>query len=96
MAMKDTTKTILKWLQNTSPEDNYTAQDIADALGMNVKSVNASITAGMINHGKGLAVREPAKMEIEDGKFKDVKIIHLTPKGYTYDPDSEGDKDKGE
>lgn len=66
--------------------ENITAKDIAEALGLSAKSVNATLTAAFTNHKeetgeevdgkkvkevKALMVRVPGELEIEeDGKVR--------------------------
>ena len=76
---------ILAYVQAHDGED-FTAQDIADALEMNVKSVNGSITRGL--QMKGLTVREEAVVETGDGTKK-VKFIRATEAGKTFDPEND-------
>ena len=72
--------------------ENIIAQNIADALGLGVKSVNATLTAAFTNHKeetgeeidgkkvkevKPLMVRVPGELEIEE---EDGKITHKTVK----------------
>ena len=63
-----------------------TAADIADALGMEKKSVEGIVTSGL--QRKGLTVRVPAEIELEDGTHKAVKLIQATEAGMNYDHDS--------
>ena len=76
---------ILTYIQAHDGED-FTAQDIADALEMNVKSVNGSITRGL--QMKGLTEREEAVVETADGTKK-VKFIRLTEEGKGFDPNAD-------
>jgi|GEM_PF-1584455 len=90
-AMKENAKAVLNFLKELSDSDNYTAQDVADTLGMPVKSVNGIITAALVR--KGYAERVETEIEIEDEngkvKHKTVKFIKLTQKGKDFDPDAE-------
>ena len=85
-AVSEKSLSVLNYLKEVG-DANVTAQDIADALGMEVKSVNGIVTAGL--QRKGLSERIPAQIEVtdEDGntKFKDVKFIKLTDAGKVYD-----------
>ena len=63
---------------------NMTAADIADALGMEKKSVDGIVTSGLIRN-KGYAERIPAEIETEDGTHKQVKFIQATAEGLAYD-----------
>jgi hypothetical protein len=67
--------------------ENFTAQDIADATGLGVKSVNGIVTSAF--QRKGLMERLPAEIECEDGTHKTVKFIRLTDAGLAFDPDAE-------
>ncbi len=60
-----------------------TAADIAEALGMEAKSVNGIVTSGL--QRKGYAERIPAEIELEDGTHKPVKFIQATAEGLAYD-----------
>jgi hypothetical protein len=66
--------------------ENFTAQDIADATGLGVKSVNGIVTSAF--QRKGLMERIPAEVELEDGTHKTVKFIRLTEAGLAFDPDA--------
>jgi hypothetical protein len=77
---------------------NFTAQDIADATGIGVKSVNGIVTAAFQRHKNGdgevepLMERIPAEIEVknEDGAVvhKAVKFIRLTDAGRAFDIDT--------
>lgn len=85
MAMKESTKAIFNYVKEHDGDD-FTAADIAEAVGAEVRSVNGSLT-GM--QKKGWIVREEAEIELEDGTHKKVKFIRLTAAGKTADPDAE-------
>ena len=85
MAMKESTKAIFNYVKEHDGED-FTAADIADAVGAEVRSVNGSLT-GM--QKKGWIAREEAEIELEDGTHKKVKFIRLTAAGKTANPDAE-------
>lgn len=63
---------------------NMTAADIAEALGMEKKSVDGVVTGGLVRN-RGLAERIPAEIELEDGTHKPVKFIQITDAGMAYD-----------
>ena len=85
-ALSEKSLTVWNYL-NEVGDANVTAQDIADALGLEVKSVNGIVTAGL--QRKGLSERIPAQIEVTDEegntKYKDVKFIKLTAEGKAYD-----------
>ena len=78
MAMKENSKRILNYLKEINGE-NVTAADVAEALGLEKKSVDGSFTSAI--RRKGLGVRVPAEIELEDGTHKQVKFLTLTPAG---------------
>lgn len=83
--MKQATKDIFNYIKAHDGED-FTAKDIAEALGMNVKSVNGSVTSFQ---RKGYTERVEAEQELEDGTHEKVKLIRMTPEGRDFDPDAE-------
>ena len=85
MAMKENSKRILNYLKEINGE-NVTAADVAAALGLEKKSVDGSFTSAI--QRKGLGVRTPAEIELEDGTHKQVKFLSLTPAGMSFDPDA--------
>ena len=84
MAMKEGTRAIWDYIVAHDGED-MTAQTNADALGVNVKSVNGSVTSFQ---KKGHTIRE--EVAVTGGK---VKYIRLTDEGRAFDPDAEPVKD---
>ena len=80
MAMKEGTRQIWDYIVAHDGED-FTAQNIADALGVGVKSVNGSVTSFQ---KKGHTIRE--EVAVTGGK---VKYIRLTDEGRAFDPDAE-------
>lgn len=80
MAMKESSKTIFNYIKENADKD-ITAVQIAEALGMETKSVNGSIT-GL--QRKGWVVRE--EVAITGGK---VKYVRLTDEGAAADVDAE-------
>lgn len=85
--MSEKTQTVLEYLKGIG-DANVTAADIADAVGFPKKSVDGIVTSGL--QRKGLAVREPAEIEVtdEEGKtvHKQVKFIKLTEAGMNFTP----------
>lgn len=76
--------------------EDFTAKDIAEATGLNERSVNGIITATFQRHKNSakeiipLMVRVPAEIEDpETGFHKGVKFIQLTDEGRNWDPDAE-------
>lgn len=83
MAMSEKTVAVLEYLKGIE-DANVTSADIADALGMEKKSVDGIVTSGL--QRKGLAERIPAEIELEDGTHKAVKFIKLTADGMNFVP----------
>lgn len=85
-AMKESTKTVFKYLQGLEKDDNVTAQDVADALGMAKASVNGIFTSAI--QRKGYGIRVPAEIENDDGSHTAVKFLVLTDEGKALDLDA--------
>lgn len=81
-AMKPNTLAVFNFVRDNDGAD-ITAADIAEALNLEVKSVNGSLTSFQ---KKELIVREEGEIELADNKHKQVKFIRLTDKGREYDP----------
>lgn len=88
MAMKPNTVLVLNYLKENHTA-NMTAADVAAALGLEKKSVDGIFTAAI--QRKGMGVRVPAEVELEDGTHKQVKLLKLTPAGMAFDPSAEED-----
>lgn len=84
-ALKENSKLIFNYVRDHEAE-NITAQDIADALGLGVRSVNGSVTSAF--QRKGLMERVEAEKTLEDGTHAKVKYIKLTDEGRAFDPES--------
>lgn len=65
---------------------NMTSGDIAEALGMEKKTVDGIVTSGL--QRKGYAERIPAEIEVEGGLHKPIKFIQATDAGLAYDHDA--------
>lgn len=75
-------------------EEDFTAQDIADAVGLSVRTVNGIVTSAFQRHKDKdknevpLMVRIPAEIQDpETGLHKAIKFIKLTEAGMEFDPD---------
>lgn len=86
MAMKENSKKVLEYLKSINGQD-VTAADVADALGLEKRSVDGIFTSAI--QRKGLGIRVPAEIELEDGTHKSVKFLQLNDAGMAYDPDAE-------
>ena len=81
MAMKENTKKVFEYLK--SVKDNVTAADVAEALGLEKKSVDGIFTSAI--QKKGYGVRIPAEVELDDGSHRPVKFLKLTDAGMLLD-----------
>ena len=85
MAMKENSKNVLLYLKSVNGSD-VTAADVADALGLEKRQVDGIFTSAI--QRKGLGVRVPAEIELEDGTHKAIKFLRLTDAGMAFDPDA--------
>ena len=83
-AMKEKTRKIFDYLKDHDGED-ITAADAAEALDLEVRSVNGSFTSFQ---KKGWGIREEAEIELDDKTHKKVKFLRLTDEGRAVDPDA--------
>ena len=86
MAMKENSKKVLNYLKEINGQQ-VTAADVAEALGLEKRSVDGIFTSAI--QRKGLGVRTPSEIELEDGTHKAVKFLSLTAEGMSFDPDAE-------
>lgn len=87
MAMKENSKKVLNYLKAINGQNiDVTSGDVAEELGLTKRQVDGIFTA---IQRKGLGVRTPAEIELEDGTHKAVKFLSLTNDGMDYDPDAE-------
>lgn len=84
MAMSSNSIKVLEYLKQVNGQQK-TAADVAEALGLEVKSVNGIFTSAI--QRKGLGVRTPAEIELEDGTHKAIKLLSLTAEGLAFNPD---------
>lgn len=95
MALTENSKMVYDFMVKHDGED-YTATDIAEATGLNIRSVNGILTATFQRHKdkdknpEPLIVRVPAEIkDPETGLHKPIKFIQLTEAGRNFDPDGE-------
>lgn len=86
--MKPNSKKVWEYLKEINGE-NVTAADVAAELGMEKRSVDGIFTSAI--QRKGLGIRVPAEVELEDGSHKQVKFLKLTEAGLAFDPDASED-----
>ena len=88
MAMKENSKKVLNYLKSINGE-NVPAADVAEALSLEKRSVDGIFTSAI--QRKGLGVRTPAEIELEDGTHRAVKFLSLTEAGLAFDPDADAE-----
>ena len=88
MAMKENSKKVLNYLKEVNGS-NVTAADVAEALGLEKRSVDGIFTSAI--QSKVLGVRTAAEIELDDGTHKAVKFLSLTPAGMSFDPDADAE-----
>lgn len=88
MAMKENSKRVLEYLKSVNGQD-VTAADVAEALGLEKRSVDGIFTSAI--QRKDLGVRTPAEIELPDGTHRQVKFLSLTEAGMAFDPDSDAE-----
>lgn len=86
MAMKENSKKVLNYLKGIG-DKKVTAADVAEALGLEKRSVDGIFTSAI--QRKNLGVRTPAEVELPDGTHATVKFLSLTAEGMAFDPDAE-------
>lgn len=93
--LKPNSKLVYDFVKAHDGED-FTAQDIAKAVGLEVRTVNGIVTSAFQRHKDKnknevpLMVRVPAEIEDpETGLHKAIKFIQLTDAGREFDPDAE-------
>lgn len=89
MKLKENSRKVFDFVKKHDGED-FTAADIASAIGLEVKQVNGSVTAAF--QRKGLMERIPATIEDEEGNKKSVKFIKLTDAGREFDPEEDDEE----
>lgn len=92
MAMSENSKIVFDWVKAHDGEQ-FTAQDIADATGLGVKSVNGIVTMSFQRHkdadGNEVPLMErtaETEVQLADGTHKKVKFIQLTDEGRAFTP----------
>lgn len=88
MAMKENSKKVLEYLKTVNGQD-VTSADVAAALGLEKRSVDGIFTSAI--QRKGLGVRTPAEIELEDGTHKAIKLLSLTAEGMAFDCDADAE-----
>ena len=86
--MKENSVKVLNYLKGVNGQ-NVTSADVAEVLGLEKRSVDGIFTSAI--QRKGLGVRTPAEIELEDGTHKPVKFLSLTEEGMAFDPTADAE-----
>lgn len=86
MAMSENTQKIFKYLQANN--DGYTAQEIANATGLPVKTVNGAFTSGIQRKEFGYRSEDKVKVTLPDGTEIEGKQLFLNEAGLAADVDA--------
>lgn len=86
-AMKENTRKIFDYIKAHNGQP-MTSADVAEALGLEKKSVDGSFTSFQ---KKGWGVRTEAEVENADGTHAKVKLLSFTAEGMAYNPDEDVD-----
>ena len=86
--MSENSAKVLNYLKGKNGVD-LTSEDVAEALDLSKRTVDGIFTSAI--QRKGLGIRVPAEVELEDGTHKAVKFLQLTDEGMTFDPSAEDD-----
>ena len=84
--LKPNTIAVINYLKEVNGQ-NVTAADVAEALGLEKRTVDGIFTSAI--QRKGFGVRTPAEVELDDGTHKAVKFLSLTDAGLALDLDAE-------
>lgn len=88
MALKENSKKVFEYLKSVNGE-NVTAADVAEALGLEKRSVDGIFTSAI--QRKGFGKRVEAEVENEDGTHSKIKLLVLTSEGLAYDPEADAE-----
>lgn len=75
----------LGFLKENVEREDLIVQDIAEATGFTAAQINGTVTALA---KKGLVVRTPGEIELEDKTHKAIKFVNLTDEGRALDLDN--------
>ncbi len=80
--LKPNTVAVINYLKEVNGQ-NVTAADVAEALGLEKRTVDGIFTSAI--QRKELGIRTPAEIELPDGTHKQVKFLSLTDAGMAFD-----------
>ena len=86
--LKHNTISVINYLKEVNGQ-NVTAADVAEALGLEKRTVDGIFTSAI--RSKELGIRTPAEVELPDGTHKAVKLLSLTEKGMNFDTSADAE-----
>lgn len=86
--LKPNTIAVINYLKEVNGQ-NVTAADVAEALGLEKRTVDGIFTSAI--QRKELGIRTPAEVELPDGTHKAVKLLSLTEKGMNFDTSADAE-----
>lgn len=89
MAMSTNTLNLIDFLKEND-DKNMTADMIAEAMGLGVKTVNGAFTAGIQRKGLGVRIEDEI-LDEETGKHKVIKYLKLTNEGKSFDTSADAE-----
>lgn len=89
MAMSTNTLNLIDFLKEND-DKNMTADMIAEAMGLGVKTVNGAFTAGIQRKGLGVRIEDEI-LDEETGKHKVIKYLKLTDEGKSFDTSADAE-----
>lgn len=81
--MKETSKTVIKYLQSLAPDAHVTAADVAEATELTTRQVNAIFSFSIAGKGYG------QRVDAMDSEGNAVKLLELNAEGRAFDCDAE-------
>ncbi len=86
--LKPNTIAVINYLKEVNGQ-NVTAADVAEALGLEKRTVDGIFTSAI--QRKNLGTRTPAEVELADGTHRQVKFLSLTEEGMNLDTSADAE-----
>lgn len=86
--LKPNTIAVINYLKEVNGQ-NVTAADVAEALGLEKRTVDGIFTSAI--QRKNLGTRTPAEVELADGTHRQVKFLSLTEEGMSLDTSADAE-----
>lgn len=80
--LKPNTVSVINYLKEVNGQ-KVTSADVAEALGLEKRTVDGIFTAAI--QRKGLGTRTPGEIELTDGTHRQIKWLSLTEEGMNLD-----------